>query len=54
MEKEKKQPKLVNENISLGLEDGRLIAVVGRVGSGKSSLLASLMGEAHIQGGTLH
>ena len=45
--------RLVNSNISLTLEDGKLLAVVGRVGSGKTSLLASLLGETHIQSGTI-
>lgn len=32
-------------NINLQVEQGQLIAVVGTVGSGKSSLLSALLGE---------
>lgn len=32
-------------NINLHVEQGQLIAVVGTVGSGKSSLLSALLGE---------
>ena len=39
--------------VSLTLEDGKLLAVIGRVGSGKTSLLASLLGETHILSGSL-
>ena len=41
----------VVQDITLSVEDGKLLAVVGRVGSGKSSLLASLLGETHISSG---
>ena len=41
------------EDVSLSLEDGKLLAVVGRVASGKTSLLASLLGETHILSGSL-
>ena len=53
-EEEEMEQRTVNENISLTLVDKKLLAVVGRVGSGKSSLLASLMGETYIQSGSLH
>lgn len=32
-------------NINLTIETGKLIAVVGKVGSGKSSLLSAILGE---------
>lgn len=32
-------------NINLQVEQGQLVAVVGTVGSGKSSLLSALLGE---------
>ncbi|XP_062374958.1 canalicular multispecific organic anion transporter 1 [Sardina pilchardus] len=35
------------KNISLDIKPGRLIAVVGAVGSGKSSMLSALLGEMH-------
>ena len=43
----------VLNDVRLTLEDGKLLAVVGRVGSGKSSLLATIMGETHLISGTL-
>ena len=45
--------RIVNSNLNFTLEDGKLVAVIGRVGSGKSSLLASLLGETHVQSGSL-
>lgn len=32
-------------NISLKIEQGQLVAIVGTVGSGKSSLISALLGE---------
>lgn len=40
-------------NISLKAIKGQLVMVVGVVGSGKSSLIAALLGELHSQGGSL-
>ncbi|TXG71729.1 hypothetical protein EZV62_000308 [Acer yangbiense] len=37
----------VLKNLNLDIEKGQLAAVVGTVGSGKSSLLASILGEMH-------
>ncbi|KNA20530.1 hypothetical protein SOVF_051440 [Spinacia oleracea] len=37
----------VLKNISLNINKGQLAAIVGTVGSGKSSLLASILGEMH-------
>ena len=50
-ESEDVQNKSVLQNISLDAKKGELIAVIGKVGSGKSSLLASLMGEMSCQAG---
>uniref|UniRef100_A0A672ZE54 ATP-binding cassette, sub-family C (CFTR/MRP), member 10 n=1 Tax=Sphaeramia orbicularis TaxID=375764 RepID=A0A672ZE54_9TELE len=38
-------------NLDLGFEQGSLVVVVGKVGCGKSSLLAALTGELNRQGG---
>lgn len=35
----------MNFRLNIDIEEGKLIAVVGQVGSGKSSLIASLLGE---------
>ncbi|KAG1670801.1 Multidrug resistance-associated protein 1 [Nymphon striatum] len=35
------------ENINIKVKPGELVAVVGKVGSGKSSLISSLLGEMH-------
>ena len=39
-------------NISLEATKGQLVMVVGVVGSGKSSLIAALLGELHARGGS--
>lgn len=43
----------VLRSISLELPSGQLLAVVGQVGAGKSSLLAALLGEMHARGGAV-
>ena len=40
--------KPVNKNVSFEISDGDLLCVIGKVGSGKSSLLATVMGETVI------
>ncbi len=39
--------------MNFALEEGKLLAVIGKVGSGKSTLLASIMGETHTLEGSL-
>lgn len=38
---------LMFASVSLDIKPGRLVAVVGAVGSGKSSLMSALLGEMH-------
>ncbi|XP_037086606.1 multidrug resistance-associated protein 1-like isoform X1 [Pollicipes pollicipes] len=42
------------QDISLRVKDGSLVAVVGQVGSGKSSLLSALLGEMEKAGGRVN
>ncbi|KAK3523187.1 hypothetical protein QTP86_021720 [Hemibagrus guttatus] len=44
----------VLQNVSLDIKPGRLVAVVGAVGSGKSSLISALLGEMHNLSGSVH
>lgn len=39
-------------HLSLEVEKGQLVMLVGRVGAGKTSLLHALLGELHSRGGT--
>ncbi|XP_038713738.1 ABC transporter C family member 13 isoform X2 [Tripterygium wilfordii] len=45
---------LVLNHVTLNLPKGSLVAVVGEVGSGKSSLLNSILGEMRLIRGTIH
>ncbi|CAG09356.1 unnamed protein product, partial [Tetraodon nigroviridis] len=42
------------KNLNLDVKPGRLIAVVGAVGSGKSSLMSALLGEMHCKKGFIN
>lgn len=42
------------KNLSLDIKPGRLVAVVGAVGSGKSSLISALLGEMHCTKGFIN
>lgn len=42
------------KNVSLEIKPGRLVAVVGAVGSGKSSLMSALLGEMHTKKGFIN
>ncbi|XP_028278726.1 ATP-binding cassette sub-family C member 2 isoform X2 [Parambassis ranga] len=42
------------KNVSLEIKPGRLVAVVGAVGSGKSSLMSALLGEMHCSKGFIN
>jgi ABC-type multidrug transport system fused ATPase/permease subunit len=41
------------ENINVDIKKGELVAVVGSVGSGKSSFVAALLGNIHKESGTV-
>ena len=41
-------------SVKLDVKPGQLVMIVGEVGSGKSSLLASILGEMHQHGGHIH
>ena len=45
--------KPVNKNVSFEISDGDLLCVIGKVGSGKSSLLATVMGETVVTSGSV-
>ncbi|PMB71297.1 Multidrug resistance-associated protein 1 [Beauveria bassiana] len=45
--------KSILRNVSLKIEQGSQIAIVGRVGSGKSLLMKSIVGEAELLGGSV-
>lgn len=48
------EPNIVLRDISLQLQKGLFIAIVGEVGSGKSSLLNSVIGETHVVSGSIN
>lgn len=45
---------LLYTSLSLDIKPGRLVAVVGAVGSGKSSLISALLGEMHCTEGFIN
>ena len=45
--------KAVNRNINFTVADGDLLCVIGKVGAGESSLLATVMGETVVTSGTV-
>ena len=52
-EKEFDNPrKIVLEDINLEVKKGKLVAVIGEIGAGKSSLLSSMLGDLHFVGDT--
>ncbi|KAJ4718638.1 ABC transporter family protein [Melia azedarach] len=51
---DEKDQNLVLNHISLCLPKGSLVAVIGEVGSGKSSLLNSILGETQLIHGSIH
>lgn len=44
----------VLKNINLTVPEGKLVAVVGSVGCGKSSLISAMLGEMDVTGGKVH
>ncbi|CAB0034968.1 unnamed protein product [Trichogramma brassicae] len=44
-------PKTILESVNLEMDKGKLYAIIGKVGSGKSSLLAAILGETHLVDG---
>ncbi|KAI9398440.1 hypothetical protein POPTR_003G182601v4 [Populus trichocarpa] len=51
---EEKQPNLVLNHVNLCLSKGSLVAIIGEVGSGKSSLLSAMLGEMTLIHGSVH
>jgi len=51
-EKIEKEPTLILKDINLCIKRGQLVALVGKIGSGKSSLLSSLLGEMYFKEGS--
>ncbi|KAL5574463.1 hypothetical protein UlMin_016162 [Ulmus minor] len=51
---DKEECNLVLNHVNLGLPSGSFIAVIGEVGSGKSSFLNSILGETQLVHGSIH
>jgi ABC-type multidrug transport system fused ATPase/permease subunit len=51
---EVKYPKPILQNVSLSVKPGELCAVVGRVGSGKSTLCSAILNETLLQKGSIN
>ena len=47
------QPAIVAEDVAFSLEEGDSLALLGRNGMGKTTLLVTLMGLTRMRGGTL-
>jgi ABC-type bacteriocin/lantibiotic exporter with double-glycine peptidase domain len=50
---DKSQPDPLFKSLNLKIEKGALIGVIGKVGAGKSSLLASIIGDMEVDSGTI-
>ena len=50
---EAKHAKIVLTNLSFEVKSNELIGICGKVGSGKSSLLLSILGETVLEAGTI-
>ena len=51
---EKKKEDVTLSNLNLTVKKGSLVAVVGSVGAGKSSLCSAILGEMNKHSGTVH
>ncbi|XP_070469709.1 ATP-binding cassette sub-family C member 12 isoform X4 [Equus przewalskii] len=52
-EEQSGSPKLVLHNISFAVRKGKVLGICGNVGSGKSSLIAALLGQMQLRQGTV-
>ncbi|OMO85696.1 hypothetical protein CCACVL1_10040 [Corchorus capsularis] len=50
----KEDPNLVLDHITLNIPKGLLVAIIGEVGSGKSSLLSAILGEMRLVHGSIY
>lgn len=53
-EKKKKNGLTILKNININVEKGQFIGIIGKVGSGKSSLISCLINEMHTEQGEIH